>query len=382
MPQGKTITVPDDDVLVHDSNEDSRPRRTAAAMVDDIGFSDLKEQLDRAQKERDDERKARDEERRGREAAEGRARQSQVDADQARKDAEDARTEGAEGQRLAIGNAIKAKKQSLDSLEAELATAMEAGDFKKVSAAQRRMSEEAAELKNLEAGMVALGEEPETRRATGRVDRADDDARTEPRRKEKTGDPFEDYIGQFSSGVQDWLRRHRECVTNKTKNSQVIAAHHEAQDKGYRLESDAYWAYIERKMGYKDDAARRAVAADNRDGDDPDGDHDDQDRDDGRQQQRGGNRMPSARVSRGNGGGRSSDVYLTEGEVLAATDGTLVWNTGNIFKGRVLDPDPRTNPNGWKADQAVVGSPIGEYEMARRKKNMKADGRYVVPMME
>jgi hypothetical protein len=372
MPQGKTITVPDDDVIVADSNEDPRPRRARTASlsdVDDIGFSDLKEQLDKAQKERDEERKAREEDRRAREAAEGRARQSTADADAARRDAEVARTEGAEGQRIAIKNAIAAKKQTLDSLENELAISMEAGDFKKVSAAQRRMSEEAAELKNLEAGMVALGDEGDSTRS-GRVERQTQETKTETR--QKTGDPFEDYIGQFSAPIQDWLRRHPECVTNRTKNSQVIAANNEAVDKGYRPETEAWWAYIERKMGYREDAARRAVAADNQD-------NDDLDRDDERQDNRGG-RMPSARVSRSNGGGgRSSDVYLSEGEVSAATDGTLVWNPGNIYQGRVLDPNKDTNPTGYRKDQAVIGTPIGEYEMARRKKNMKAEGRYVVP---
>src|SRR5258708_459112 len=367
MPQGKTITVPDDDFVGGDTNEDQRPRRTRPLTeVDDIGFTDLKEQLDRANRERDDERKAREEDRRAREAAEGRARQSTADADAARRDAEVARTEGAEGQRIAIKNAIAAKKQTLDSLETELATSMEAGDFKKVSAAQRRMSEEAAELKNLEGGLTALGDEP--KRAEGRVERTE----PETRGRVKTGDAFEDYIGQFSGGVQDWLRRHPECVTNRTKNSQVIARHNEAIEKGYRAESDAYWAYIEREMGYKDDAARRAIAADN-------ADNGDDGRDDERRN-RGGDRMPSARVSRSNGGGgRSSQVELTEGECSAATDGTIVWNPGQIYQGRVLDPDKDSNPAGYRKDQAVIGTPIGEYEMARRKKNMKAEGRYVVP---
>src|SRR5260370_36855673 len=94
MPQGKTITVPDDVYVTADSNEDPRPRRVRALTeVDDIGFTDLKEQLDRANKERDDERKAREEDRRAREVAEGRARQSTADADAARRDAEMARTE-------------------------------------------------------------------------------------------------------------------------------------------------------------------------------------------------------------------------------------------------------------------------------------------------
>lgn len=357
---GKVISVPDDDVLVGDTNEDTRPRRSLRQPleVDDVGFGELKDQLDKANKEREAER-------RGREEAERAARQSRADADAARRAAEEARAEGADTQKVALKNAITAKKQALDSLQTEHETAMEAGDFKKASALQRRMAEEAAELKTIEAGLGAIGDEPEPRRTTGRVERIED-ARTEPPRREKTGDPFEDYVGQFQPATQEWLRRHPECVTNRVKNAKVIAAHEEALERGYKAESDAYWALIERTMGYKEDAARRAVAADNRD-DDIDGDRGD----DGRGRQGGGGPMYSGRVSRG-GNGRSTDVHLTPGEVQSATDGTVVWNIGNVdHRGVVItDKDPR------------LDKPIGEYEFARRKKAMQRDGRYAVPYME
>jgi hypothetical protein len=384
-PAGKVITVPDDDYEIRDSNEDPRPRNARNNFqVDDVGFTDLKEQLDRANRERDEARRAKEDERTAREAAEGRARQSAVEAETARKDADAARTEGTQNQRSVIQSGIAAKKSLLDSLQTELETAFEAGDHKKQAATQRRLSEEAAELKQLEAGLIALGEDDTTTRRSGRVERQEDKP-TAPSRQ-KTGDPFEDYVRQFSAETQQWLRRHPECVTNKTKNSQVIAAHNEATDRGYSQGSDAYWAYIERKMGYKEDAARRAVEMDMGGRGDNDDDNNDRgrgrDRDDDRGDSgRGGSRMVSARVSRSGNGGRSTDVHLTQGEVLAANDGSVVWNEGNIDHRGVVIRGEKRDRNGNIIQQADprLGAPVGEYEYARRKKMMHAEGRYIVP---
>jgi len=76
--------------------------------------------------------------------------------------------------------------------------------------------------------------------------------------------------------------------------------------------------------------------------------------------------MRSAPV-RGGGGncGSSSKVSLTEGEVRAAEDGTHLWNVGQVYNGRVLQPNDK-----------MVGEPIGIQEFARRKRTMMAEGRY------
>ena len=67
--------------------------------------------------------------------------------------------------------------------------------------------------------------------------------------------------------------------------------------------------------------------------------------------------MPSAPISRGDGGDISSGgpavVKLSAGEARAATDGSIIWNAG---------------PN--------KGEPIGVKEYARRKAIMMKQGQY------
>lgn len=335
MP-GMIIDVPDDIVS---------PR--ASDTGNTAGFADLKEQLDAANKEREAEKKRADE-------AAATARTARLEADRARSDAQAARAEGFEGNKAAVANAITAKKSTLDGLEAEYRAAFDAGDSARLATIQRKMSEEAAELKTLESGHAALERDAPRRTAEGRQERQDGG------RTADTDDPFEKYVRQFNPRSQDWLRKHPECVTNGTKNAQIVAAHHEAINiEGYAPESDEYFDYLDQKMGYRGDRARRAVAADN-----PIDDGD-------RQQRRSDPVRTSAAVSRG-GGPSTSRVELSEQELAFAQDGTIVWNLGQTDgRGvRITEKDER------------LGQPIGVAEMARRKKALRQDGRYVIPSLQ
>lgn len=326
----KEIDVTDDTDVVVDPNKPEKVQNTA-------GFDDLRAQLDSERQKRQD--------------AENRANRDRQEADRARSDAQAARRESTQGRKSVMESTISAKRAALDALEGEMAAAGEAGDFKKMAQLQRKIGEESADLRILQNGVSSLNEdEPEPRRTAGRIEREDPPAR------KTAADPFEEYVGQFNPQTQQWLRDHPECVTNRTKNSQVVAAHNEALDQGYKQESDAYWAYIERKMGYTADAAKRNARLDNQDNADPD-------------PPRRTDPMRSAPVTRGNGSGSSSRVQLTEDEVKNSTEGTIVFNVGELTsKGnRITKDDPR------------FGEPIGEYEMAWRKKRMQAEGRYRVP---
>jgi hypothetical protein len=342
------IDVPDEDIL--DTNEVVRPR--AAPGANDVGFTDMKAQLERVTKEKDEEKRRADDAARRASDASAQAQRDRTAVQQARADAKSARTESAEGRKIALTNAATTQKTVMDGLESEYANALEAGDFRKSAAIQRKMSEAAADLKQIEAGLSSIEiDDPAPRRtAEGRVER-DQPTPDAPE------DPFEKYLKQFSPIAQAWLRKHPENVTDQAKNAFMIAAHHEAIQKGYAAEGEAYFAYLERKLGYRSDAAADAVRRDN-----PIDDGD-------RQPQQRGDPMRSAPVSRGNGaGGSSSQVSLSPGEMEAATN-TVVWNVGQTdHRGvRLTKDDPR------------VGEPIGTYEFARRKRAMEKEGRYVTP---
>jgi hypothetical protein len=137
-----------------------------------------------------------------------------------------------------------------------------------------------------------------------------------------------------------------------------MSAHHAALAKGYRAESDEYFSYLDRQMGYRASRAAEDIRRDN-----PVEDEQTRDRP---------MRSAPARGSSGGGGNNSRGVELTAKEVEYATDGhTIVWNAGQTDRRgkRIEANDPR------------VGEPIGVEEMARRKRDLAREGRYAVPML-
>jgi hypothetical protein len=354
------VDLPDDGTIVTvvDSNEVPENKQAKTTVDNTAGFADLRNQLSEITKQNDESKRAIEEERRQRQQADRRAAEALEEANKARSDAQAARRDSVTGRKEAFATSITAKREALKSMESDLATALEAGDFKRVANLQVRISQETAGIVQLEGGVAALDvedtDDQATRRTEGRVEKKTTQA-------DESLSGFEKYIRQFSPTAQEWLRKHPDCVNSQTKNAQMIAAHHEACDKGYERESEAYFAYLERKLGYRDDAAKRAVEMDNP-----------VDRDDPRSNQREDNPMRSAPVSRnGNGNGRSSRVTLTEGEARNAQDGTIVWNIGNTdMRGnKITKDDPR------------LGEPIGLQEMAFRKRKLETEGRYAVPML-
>jgi hypothetical protein len=352
---GVVVKVPDDDedLIVTDTNE--APRRRLAQSGDkqenNVGFDDLKQQLDRATKTREDaDRRAA--------AAETRARRSDDDARAAREAAAAATTETVETRKTAIETALAAAKTQMDALEAEYGSAFEAGDGKKMAASQRRMSELGGEIAQLNSGRAAIAAD------TG-ADRGRRVVQEEPPRRRPTTEQeqFDDAIKGYSPRTQRWLRDHPEVVTSVTRRNEALNAHNAALAQNYEAESDEYFAYLDRQMKFtragRGSAEAEAIRMDNERGDDRDGN--------GR-----GEPMRSAPARGSSGGsGTSRDVHLTEGEVTNATDGTIVWNVGNKDRrGKLLTKDdPR------------IGEPIGVEEMARRKRDMNKEGRYATPML-
>ena len=366
MAGGMTIQVPDDDedLVVVDTNE--APRRRAVPdgdkQINDVGFGDLKAQLDRVTKSNEDaERRVAD--------AEARARRNLDDAETARRAAVAASNETVETRRTAIETALAASEAQMTTLESEYAAAFEAGDSKKIAASHRRMSELGGDIAQLKAGKAAIAADTGADRGRRVVQQDEPPARRRPATEEEQ---FEDAIKGYSPRTQRWLRDHKEIVTNVTRRNEAMSAHHAALAQRYEPESDEYFAYLDRKMGFtrsgRGSAEAEAIRADN----------EGRDRDDDRGGGAGdtndvrGSKMRSApaRGSSG-GGGNSRDIHLNEGEIAAATDGTVVWNAGNVDRrGRKIEKnDPR------------IGEPVGVEEYARRKRDMHKEGRYATPTL-
>lgn len=363
MAGGMTIQVPDDDgdLVVVDTNE--APRRRAVPdgekQLNDVGFGDLKAQLDKVTRQnQDNERRVAD--------AEAQARRNLDDAEAARGAAAAASKETVETRRTAIETALVASEAQMGTLESDYAAAFEAGDSRKMAATQRRMSELGGEIAQLKSGKAAITADTGADRGR-RVVQQDEPA---PRRRPATEqEQFDDAIKGYSPRTQRWLRDHKEVVTNVTRRNEAMSAHHAALAQRYEPESDEYFAYLDRRMGFtrggRGSAEAEAIRADNEGGDRDD------DRGGDTNDVRGSKMRSAPARGSGGGGGSTRDIHLTEGEVSAATDGTVVWNVGNVDRRgkRIEKNDPR------------VGEAVGVEEYARRKRDMHKEGRYATPTL-
>ncbi len=232
-------------------------------------------------------------------------------ADTAEREARVATARVADSDLDSVTNAISMVEMQREKVKRQLKDAMEAGDFDGTVKAQEDLSEAITKLNALKEGKNYI----------------------EQRKSEPVNvDPQEAYIGKFTQRSQEYLRQHRELVTNENKNKRMIAAHYEAEAEGHKPDSEAYFQFLDNKLGYAD-APKKAPS-----------------------------RMPAgAPVSRGNGdiqsGGNGNVIKLSSGEARAATDGSIVWNAG-----------------------ANKGEPIGLKEYARRKSLMIKNGQYADAM--
>jgi hypothetical protein len=144
-----------------------------------------------------------------------------------------------------------------------------------------------------------------------------------------SGDPLEDHFSKFTDRTAQWMREHKDWVTDPRKNAKVTGAHNFAVSEGLTPDTDEYFEFVEKMVGLRGgNGGSRSSTNMRREGPkyDP-ADHRTHVTPDG--------------------------VYLTENERKLATDGTLVFNAG-----------PRR------------GQPIGIQEMARRKAEMAKQGMY------
>lgn len=232
-------------------------------------------------------------------------------AEKAEQEAKVATAKVADSEIDAVTNAIHAVEMERETVKRQLKDAMESGDFDGTVKAQEALAEVVTKLSALKEGKNYI-----------------EQRKSEPAQHQ---DPQEAYISRFTPRSQEYLRSHRELIADPSKNKRMIAAHYEAEAEGYAPDTDAYFKFLDQKLGYAEPPAKMT--------------------------QPKSYRAPAAPISRGDGGDISSGgpavVKLSAGEARAATDGSIVWNYG---------------PN--------KGEPIGVKEYARRKSIMAKQGQY------
>ena len=290
--------------------------------------AELKAQYDEIQ-----EQQKRDQEARAQ--AEARARASEAARQQAEQVAHAARSEASDSRLTSIDRDIEAAKAQAEAASSEYTSALEAGDWKRAGEAQRKLSRAEAQAVQYEQNK-ALWERAK-------------EQQSQPQRQQPVGDSVDAYINQIAQQTPNsanWLRQHRDWITDPGKNDKLTKAHYHAVGEGIAVDSPEYFIHVERRIGLtqqepekKPNGAAASPAAPAR-----------------RQA------APVAPVSPSPGGtsGGGAEVRLTKGEAAAATDGTLVWNYDD--------------PSGQR--RFKKGDSIGLQEMAKRKKVMQEQGLY------
>jgi hypothetical protein len=343
-----TITLEDETGITDDALDDSAviekpksaPRAESADPVEDLKaqFAEQKQQTER--------------EKQARETAERLAREATAAAERATQEAAVARTEADTSQFDQVTAGIAAAQSEADSAADALQAAQEAGDWAKAKVLQRTLARAEAKLLRLdeakseiEAERARRAAEPETRRA-------------EPQQQRQVApDPIEEFINRQSPLSRDWLKAHREFITDQRKNAKLVAAHNDAIAEGLVVESPEYFSHVETFVGLRQ-AEQRAPQQQRQNGANGNG------RATAQAAPKRRPAVPVAPVNQASGGGSEGNggtqVSLTPGEARTATDGTLIWNY-----------DDKSGKNRFKK-----GDPIGLQEMARRKHQMQAQGLY------
>ena len=138
-------------------------------------------------------------------------------------------------------NAISAAESDANAAQGVYEKAAEMGDYKAMGEAQRKISRAEARLENLEQGKDGLETRIETAK-TAAKDRKDNPP---------AQDPFEGAIAQLPDPAKNWLRGHREYMTDQRKNLKIQNAHFEVLDDGVTAYSPEYFVAIETKLGLR-----------------------------------------------------------------------------------------------------------------------------------
>lgn len=138
-----------------------------------------------------------------------------------------------------INSAIQTVKSNTDNLKAHYKAALASGDYDRAADLQEAMAVNAAKMLQLENGKSAL--ETKLKQPVQPV--------------QPINDPVEQVASQLSPRSAAWVRSHPECVRDQKLYAKMIGAHNFAVADGYVPDSDAYFDFIEKSLGYKEPPA-------------------------------------------------------------------------------------------------------------------------------
>jgi len=191
----------------------------SASDNDDAPEKDVDKALKKLNKKLEKERKARME-------AEAMARQASEQARMAHNEASDSNLH-------LVSGAIESVRRDQEILKANLRDAMAIGDFDKAADLQEQMTANITNLRQLERGFDEMKQQPRMQPQAAPVG-------------ELTVDTLIDRVTPKSA---EWLKKNKEALPDARSIRVMARAHEDAIDYGIAPESDAYFQFVENRLG-------------------------------------------------------------------------------------------------------------------------------------
>lgn len=169
----------------------------------------------------------------------------------AREQASKAYEEVGETQFHLVSNALDTVRRDGDILKSQLRDAMNIGDHDRAAEIQEAMSTNAIRLNQLEAGKRDM----ETRPRQPAFNPP-----PPPPPQPAYQDPLEQIAGAVSPRSASWIRANRDSLGNERALREMFRAHESAVDLGYAPDSNAYFQFVENRMGISESRQQAASA--------------------------------------------------------------------------------------------------------------------------
>lgn len=139
-----------------------------------------------------------------------------------------------------VSGAIESVRRDQEILKAHLRDSMAIGDYDKAAALQEQMTANIQNLRQLERGFEEMKQQPRLQPA--------------PAQNEVTVDTL---INQVTPKSAEWLRENKKHLPDARSIRVMARAHEDAVDYGIVPESDAYFKFVEKRLGIEKD--RRSI---------------------------------------------------------------------------------------------------------------------------
>jgi hypothetical protein len=139
-----------------------------------------------------------------------------------------------------VNSAIDTVKRDNDVMKANYRDAMSVGDYDRAAEIQEAMSLNSAKLLQLENGRQRMQE-------AGRTE-----YKAPPPPRPAYADPIEQIKAAVSPRSAGWLERNRGYLGDERKIQRMFRAHEDAVDEGLEPDSDAYFKFVEGRLGIRE----------------------------------------------------------------------------------------------------------------------------------